>query len=251
MKYLLCLLLGIVGLGAGCTAPIAPAPRPAPIPVPSPVACTADAKQCPDGSYVGRTGPNCEFVCPPAPTPGIEGRRCNGIADKSCGAGYECTQECGPPVARDTDPVPGYSCYVAGKPRMCPICLASSTMIATPKGNVNVKDIQAGMMVWTIKRDGSKVAMPVSNTSKTTVPSSHRIVHLKLKDGREAWISPGHPTMDGRLIGTLKKGDRYDGSSVLLAELVPYRDLATYDLLPAGETGAYWADGILVGSTLY
>jgi len=28
------------------------------------VFCTMDAKQCPDGSYVGRTGPNCEFVCP-------------------------------------------------------------------------------------------------------------------------------------------------------------------------------------------
>lgn len=28
------------------------------------VACTADAKMCPDGSYVGRSGPNCEFVCP-------------------------------------------------------------------------------------------------------------------------------------------------------------------------------------------
>ena len=28
------------------------------------VACTADAKQCSDGSYVGRSGPNCEFVCP-------------------------------------------------------------------------------------------------------------------------------------------------------------------------------------------
>jgi len=28
------------------------------------VACTMDVKQCPDGSYVGRTGPNCEFVCP-------------------------------------------------------------------------------------------------------------------------------------------------------------------------------------------
>jgi len=26
--------------------------------------CTADAMQCPDGSYVGRTGPNCEFECP-------------------------------------------------------------------------------------------------------------------------------------------------------------------------------------------
>jgi hypothetical protein len=29
-----------------------------------PVACTEDARQCSDGSYVGRTGPNCEFVCP-------------------------------------------------------------------------------------------------------------------------------------------------------------------------------------------
>ena len=28
------------------------------------VACPMDAKQCPDGSYVGRSGPNCEFVCP-------------------------------------------------------------------------------------------------------------------------------------------------------------------------------------------
>src|SRR6267154_6145338 len=29
------------------------------------VACTADAMQCPDGSYVGRTGPNCQFAaCP-------------------------------------------------------------------------------------------------------------------------------------------------------------------------------------------
>lgn len=28
------------------------------------VMCTMDAKQCPDGSYVGRSGPNCEFICP-------------------------------------------------------------------------------------------------------------------------------------------------------------------------------------------
>ena len=44
-----------------------------------PTACTMEAKQCPDGSYVGRTGPNCEFSpCPSealceggsCPTPG-------------------------------------------------------------------------------------------------------------------------------------------------------------------------------------
>lgn len=28
------------------------------------VVCTADAIQCPDGSWVGRSGPNCYFVCP-------------------------------------------------------------------------------------------------------------------------------------------------------------------------------------------
>ncbi len=31
------------------------------------VACTMDAMLCPDGSYVGRQGPNCEFA--PCPIP--------------------------------------------------------------------------------------------------------------------------------------------------------------------------------------
>jgi Immunoglobulin-like domain of bacterial spore germination len=31
---------------------------------PTEVACTMDAMMCPDGSYVGRTGSKCEFVCP-------------------------------------------------------------------------------------------------------------------------------------------------------------------------------------------
>ena len=35
-------------------------------PRPSATACTMDAKICPDGSAVGRTGPNCEFA--PCPT---------------------------------------------------------------------------------------------------------------------------------------------------------------------------------------
>jgi hypothetical protein len=30
------------------------------------VVCTLDAMQCPDGSWVGRSGPECQFVCPVA-----------------------------------------------------------------------------------------------------------------------------------------------------------------------------------------
>src|SRR3972149_7846548 len=44
-------------------------PVPAPIPNPEPVACTEEAKQCPDGSYVSRTGKNCEFAKCPAINP--------------------------------------------------------------------------------------------------------------------------------------------------------------------------------------
>ena len=34
------------------------------------VFCTQEARQCPDGSYVSRTGPNCEFAACPATTQG-------------------------------------------------------------------------------------------------------------------------------------------------------------------------------------
>jgi hypothetical protein len=41
-----------------------------PSPPSPPHACTAEAKICPDGSSVGRSGPNCEFApCPGATTP--------------------------------------------------------------------------------------------------------------------------------------------------------------------------------------
>lgn len=59
-----------------------PAPKPA-----MPVACTMEAKLCPDGSSVGRTGPSCEFsACPPpsAQKP-IEGMLCTMQYDPVCG----------------------------------------------------------------------------------------------------------------------------------------------------------------------
>jgi hypothetical protein len=135
-------------------------------------------------------------------------------------------------------------------PVPCPICLAANTLIATPHGAIRVIDITQGMVVWTLSADGRRVAAPVLQVGNMLVPPTHLMVRLKLADGRELLASPGHRTGDGRLLGTLAVGDRVDGSKVTGWELVPYDGDRTYDLLPAGPTGAYWADGILLSSTL-
>jgi len=132
----------------------------------------------------------------------------------------------------------------------CPICLAAGTLIATPSGAVRVTDLTPGMLVWTEAADGTRIAQPVAMVGSMEVPSGHVMVHLRLADGRELLASPGHLTSDGRPLGSLGRGDALDGSTVTLWELVPYAGARTYDLLPAGPTGTYWANGILLSSTL-
>jgi len=135
-------------------------------------------------------------------------------------------------------------------PPNCPICLAASTLIATPSGPMRVVDMKPGMLVWTTTLEGKRVAAPVVEVGSTQVPAGHLMVHLVLADGRELLASPGHRTADGRALGSLAAGQSVDGSTIKLWELVPYAGDRTYDLLPAGPTGAYWASGILLSSTL-
>jgi len=137
----------------------------------------------------------------------------------------------------------------AGAPN-CPICLAASTMIATPQGPVRVTDVRVGQVVWTQTADGRRVATPVIEVGSMPVHAGHLMVHLLLADGRELVASPGHRTADGRALGSLRKADEVDGSTITLWELVPYAGDRTYDLLPSGATGRYWANGILLSSTL-
>lgn len=295
---------------------------------PSPVACTQEAKQCQDGSYVGRTGRYCDFaLCPgesivtPSPyaqcksdsdcpgknytceaTQGTQGtgvaapgsagqssfqitkgecklkqgnvcaqnadcagglmcnagvcvspigKACNGPADATCSSGYECIKGCGPPVVRYPDDSPTtYSCLLKGYKRLCPICLGSNTRIATPNGDINVKNLRVGMPVWSVDVQGQRVATEIALVSHTPVPPHHEVIHLILADAREVWVSPGHPTINKSTVGDLRAGDAYDGARIVSTQLVPYGDDQTYDLLPASDTGYYWANGILLGSTL-
>lgn len=95
-----CILLALVGVGViyflvtrGHTS--------------APVACTAEAMQCPDGSWVGRTGPNCDFAACPTSTSttatSTSSGSTGGVAANSSGirgtvmAGPTCPVERNPP----------------------------------------------------------------------------------------------------------------------------------------------------------
>jgi hypothetical protein len=132
----------------------------------------------------------------------------------------------------------------------CPICLDGDVRIATPAGTMPVRTLVAGDSVWTRDSSGRRVVVPVLRVGHVPVPPEHRMVQLGLSDGRALRVSPGHPTAGGRLAGELMPGDTLDGARVIRTRRVPPRGGATYDILPAGPTGVYWANGIALRSTL-
>ena len=123
-------------------------------------------------------------------------------------------------------------------------------MIDTPEGAIPVQDMQKGMPVWTVNKFGARILGVTIKTSQTLVPPYHKMVKLILDDGRTLLVSPGHPMVDGRKAGDLAPGDLYDAARVVSSDRILYGDGATYDILPSGETGFYFANGILLDSTL-
>lgn len=134
-------------------------------------------------------------------------------------------------------------------PLTCPICLAAGAQIDTPTGPRRVETLRPGMPVWTMDRRGERRQGVVLQVIARPLPGQALLANLVLADGRALVVSAGHPTADGRTVGRLSAGDSLDGARIAALELVPYEG-ATYDLLPSGETGSYWANGILLGSTL-
>ncbi|MDO9065524.1 MAG: hypothetical protein Q7U96_00370, partial [Chloroflexota bacterium] len=55
---------------------------------------------------------------------------------------------------------------------------------------------------------------------------------------------------NGRALGDYRAGDVLDGAMVIQVEYLDYEDSETYDVLPSGTTGLYWANGVLLKSTL-
>ena len=165
-------------------------------------------------------------------------------SDSDCPSGYSCI---------DTSPVSqvGHEylrCWKNGSPS--PICLSGETHISTPQGDVLVKNIKEGDLVWSEDSTGKKVAAKILVAAHTMVPRDHHVVELVLADGREVLVSPGHKVADGRTIGALLVGDELDGSVVKSTTRKLYRERYTYDILPATNTGFYWGNEVLLRSTL-
>jgi hypothetical protein len=160
-----------------------------------------------------------------------------------------CLPPGGPIAADDAGTLSG--CCGCGSDGFCSaecVCASPDTPIATPAGDRLIAALAVGDLVYSVDH-GRVVAVPVRETHRTPV-SHHRVVELVLRDGGLLRISAGHPTADGRSFGELRAGDWLGGREIVSARAVPYEHDATYDILPDSDTGTYFADGALIGSTL-
>jgi ribosomal protein S8E len=111
-----------------------------------------------------------------------------------------------------------------------------------------IASLRVGDVVYSVDA-GRTVAVRIVRTSRNPV-SEHRVVRVTLASGSVVEMSARHPTADGRSFGDLHPGDSLDGIEITDVRIVPYAYDATYDILPGSDTGAYFAGGVLVGSTL-
>jgi len=161
--------------------------------------------------------------------------------------GYEphlCPSNAPPATKKPHTPVPVPPTPVPG------ICLPAGTLIDTPSGSTPVEKLRIGDPVWSVNAMGERVSATILKVSSVAVPAGHPLVNVTLADGRKIAASPGHPTTDGRTFGEIRTGDYLDGVRVTQVDVLPSDQPATFDLLPSGPTGFYWANGVLIGSTL-
>jgi hypothetical protein len=130
----------------------------------------------------------------------------------------------------------------------CPVCASPDTPIATPQGERPIAELKVGDLVYSVDRLAIR-AVIIERVSRTRV-THHRVERVSFADGRTLEISALHPTADGRVFGELARGGSLDGHAIDSVELVPYLHEYTYDVLPASDSGSYFAAGMQIGSTL-
>ncbi|HEY8946499.1 MAG TPA: Hint domain-containing protein, partial [Polyangiaceae bacterium] len=179
---------------------------------------TCGVERCPDGDCPGSSGPTC--TC------------------ETSGQCVAATGQTGSGQCRNPD----------GTCSPCR-CAAPDTPVATPSGERAMAELLPGDLVFSV--DGAAIrAVPILRVNRTPVVN-HRVLRVRLESGRSLEMTAGHPLADGRPLSALSAGSELLGGTVLSVASVPYEHDATYDILPASTSGAYFASGVLIGSTLF
>jgi hypothetical protein len=157
-------------------------------------------------------------------------------------------------VASQDDPPPGYQWLSPedAKNRAqfgCPICLPADALIGTPTGPVAISELVTGAFVWSVDGAGRRTSARVRAVMSVPVSPGHTISVLELADGRVVRASAGHPAADGRKLGALAPGATLDGSTVVGVRSIAYQG-STFDIVLEHELQLYFADGVLVKSSL-
>jgi hypothetical protein len=134
---------------------------------------------------------------------------------------------------------------------MCPaaICASPDTPIATPDGERPIAELREGDLVYSMDK-GNIVPVPLAQVGRTAV-TNHHVVRVALDNGRMLEVSGHHPLADGGTFADLEPGSLMDGVAVRSVEQIPYDHPFTHDILPASDTGSYFAAGVRIGSTLH
>jgi len=128
------------------------------------------------------------------------------------------------------------------------VCASPDTPIATATGDRPIRDLRVGDLVYSVDHDAT-VLVPIRRANRTTV-IRHRVLRLEFADGSHFEMSGGHPTAEGRPLAEVRVGQQLGGHRVARISEIAYQHPFTYDILPDSDTGSYFADGVLVGSTL-
>jgi hypothetical protein len=211
------------------------------------------------GNDINNCG-TCGTVCP-GPNPYCNNGKCDQppCQGSTCAAGANCCEAdccksgelccevnagasrigCTPATAKGTCPLGCAQC----------VCTAPSTAIATPSGERAISELKVGDLVYSVDH-GALRAVPILLTNRVRVTGTHQMVEVRLRSGSVLSISPSHPTADGRAFADLTSGARLDDVELVSVRRVPYTEAYTYDILPESDSGAYFASGVLIGTTL-
>jgi len=96
---------------------------------------------------------------------------------------------------------------------------------------------------------GRVVDVPVLEIHRNPAANQH-VVLVEIANGSVLEIGAPHPTGDGRTFGDLRANDLLGGVRIERVSVVSYSAPFTYDILPASDSGTYYAGGVLIGSTL-